>query len=163
MTSAGVSATIDAGRGCPFHCSFCTIINVQGRVSRFRSADDLERIVRANHQIGIHRFFLTDDNLARNRNWEAIFDRIAALREELELELQTLVTVLRKEQASRAAADRRLAEVQDELQMARAFAGRRRSTGPAKRNAKLRKPATKAARTSGKTRRKVTNRQGKRR
>ena len=25
------SGTIDAGRGCPFSCSFCTIINVQGR------------------------------------------------------------------------------------------------------------------------------------
>ncbi len=31
-------ATFDAGRGCPFECSFCTIINVQGRKSRFRSA-----------------------------------------------------------------------------------------------------------------------------
>ncbi|MBV8119336.1 MAG: radical SAM protein, partial [Alphaproteobacteria bacterium] len=30
----------DAGRGCPFQCSFCTIINVQGRKSRWRDADD---------------------------------------------------------------------------------------------------------------------------
>src|SRR5262249_58956096 len=26
-------ASFDAGRGCPFQCSFCTIINVQGRKS----------------------------------------------------------------------------------------------------------------------------------
>ena len=35
-------ASFDAGRGCPFQCSFCTIINVQGRKSRRRSPDDIE-------------------------------------------------------------------------------------------------------------------------
>jgi hypothetical protein len=78
----GDYSSFDLGRGCPFQCSFCTIINVQGRISRFRSADDLERIVRANHAIGINRFFLTDDNLARNRNWEPCFDRLIALKGE---------------------------------------------------------------------------------
>ena len=73
--------SFDAGRGCPFQCSFCTIINVQGRRSRARSADDVERIVRAHLAQGIRNFFITDDNLARNANWEAIFDRLIALRE----------------------------------------------------------------------------------
>jgi hypothetical protein len=82
---------------------------------------------------------------------------------QLELELQTLVTLLRKEQASRAATDRRLAAAQDELQKALTLRNPRRARAPAQRSAKLRKPATKAARASGKTRRKVTNRQGKRR
>src|SRR6185295_1123322 len=77
----GSYSSFDLGRGCPFQCSFCTIINVQGRVSRFRSADDLERIVRANREIGVSRFFLTDDNLARNRNWEACFDRLIDLKQ----------------------------------------------------------------------------------
>ena len=45
--TAGRMTTFDAGRGCPFQCSFCTIINVQGRVSRRRTADDVEAIVRA--------------------------------------------------------------------------------------------------------------------
>ncbi|MDH3446276.1 MAG: radical SAM protein, partial [Deltaproteobacteria bacterium] len=71
----------DAGRGCPFTCSFCTIINVQGRKSRYRTADDVERLLRANAAQGVHRYFITDDNFARNRNWEAIFDRIIELRE----------------------------------------------------------------------------------
>ena len=31
---AGHYSSFDAGRGCPFQCSFCTIINVQGRKSR---------------------------------------------------------------------------------------------------------------------------------
>lgn len=78
---AGNQSSFDAGRGCPFQCSFCTIINVQGRKSRHRSADDVERIVRANVARGIRSFFITDDNFARNRNWEAIFDRLIALRE----------------------------------------------------------------------------------
>src|SRR5271167_1081833 len=40
-------SSFDAGRGCPFLCSFCTIINVQGRKSRYRTADDIEQIVRS--------------------------------------------------------------------------------------------------------------------
>ena len=92
----GSYSSFDLGRGCPYQCSFCTIINVQGRVSRFRSADDLERIVRANAAIGVSRFFLTDDNLARNRNWEACFDRLIELRQKegLKVLLQVQVDTL---------------------------------------------------------------------
>ena len=79
--TAGTNTSFDAGRGCPFQCSFCTIINVQGRKSRFRTADDIEKIVRDNYAQNITRFFLTDDNFARNKEWEAIFDRLARLRQ----------------------------------------------------------------------------------
>lgn len=78
----GLVSSFDAGRGCPFQCSFCTIINVQGRKSRYRSADDVEKLIRANHAQGITHYFITDDNFARNKNWEAIFDRMAELRAE---------------------------------------------------------------------------------
>jgi tRNA A37 methylthiotransferase MiaB len=44
----GLCTSFDAGRGCPYQCSFCTIINVQGRKSRFRSCDDIEHLVRLN-------------------------------------------------------------------------------------------------------------------
>ena len=77
---AGHYSSFDAGRGCPFQCSFCTIINVQGRKSRYRTPDDIEAIVRTNAEQGITRFFVTDDNFARNRNWEAILDRLIELR-----------------------------------------------------------------------------------
>jgi radical SAM superfamily enzyme YgiQ (UPF0313 family) len=83
----------DAGRGCPFQCSFCTIINVQGRKSRWRDADDVEQLVRANIAQGVSRFFITDDNFARNRNWEAIFDRLIEMREKEGLNLQFLIQV----------------------------------------------------------------------
>ncbi|MGJ4939427.1 B12-binding domain-containing radical SAM protein [Bradyrhizobium sp. HKCCYLS1011] len=77
----GHTTSFDAGRGCPFQCSFCTIINVQGRKSRRRSADDIEALIRANVAQGISAFFITDDNFARNRDWEALLDRIIDLRE----------------------------------------------------------------------------------
>ena len=89
----GSIACYDAGRGCPFQCSFCTIINVQGRKSRFRDADDIEHLVRANVAQGINRYFITDDNFARNRNWEAIFDRLGDLREELDLPFSIIIQV----------------------------------------------------------------------
>jgi len=34
---SGQLSSLDLGRGCPYQCSFCTIINVQGRKSRFRT------------------------------------------------------------------------------------------------------------------------------
>ena len=76
----GNIASFDAGRGCPFTCSFCTIINVQGRKSRYRTADDVEDLIRASAAQGIRSYFITDDNFARNKNWEAILDRIIELR-----------------------------------------------------------------------------------
>jgi radical SAM superfamily enzyme YgiQ (UPF0313 family) len=82
LRTAGSITSFDAGRGCPYQCSFCTIINVQGRKSRRRSPDDVERIIRENHANGVHRYFITDDNFARNKDWEAIFDLMIALRAE---------------------------------------------------------------------------------
>ncbi|HYF57209.1 MAG TPA: radical SAM protein [Salinarimonas sp.] len=89
----GANTSFDAGRGCPFQCSFCTIINVQGRKSRRRSADDVERIVRENAAQGILRFFITDDNFARNKDWEAIFDRLIHLREVEGIKLRLVIQV----------------------------------------------------------------------
>jgi hypothetical protein len=89
----GLSTTFDAGRGCPYQCSFCTIINVQGRKSRYRSADDVEHLVRLNWATGVHKFFITDDNFARNKQWEAIFDRLISLREKDGIPLGLMIQV----------------------------------------------------------------------
>ena len=80
------SGTIDAGRGCPFQCSFCTIINVQGRKMRCRSAVQVLEQIRENYPAGregpgVHHYFFTDDNFSRNPEWEAIFDGLIELRE----------------------------------------------------------------------------------
>jgi hypothetical protein len=66
---------------------------VQGRKSRWRDADDVERLVRANLAQGVYRFFITDDNFARNRNWEAIFDRLIEMRETEGLTLNFIIQV----------------------------------------------------------------------
>lgn len=91
--TAGRHTSFDSGRGCPFQCSFCTIINVQGRKSRYRSADDIERVVRVNVAQGVNRFFITDDNFARNRNWEEIFDRLITLREDEGFDVKYIIQV----------------------------------------------------------------------
>ena len=91
--TAGGVTSFDAGRGCPYQCSFCTIINVQGRKSRRRSPDDIEKIVRANYAQGLHSFFITDDNFARNKDWEPILDRLIHLRQVENLHIGFIVQV----------------------------------------------------------------------
>ena len=91
--TAGSHTSFDLGRGCPYQCSFCTIINVQGRKSRYRSADDVEAIIRENYEQGINRFFITDDNFARNRAWESMFDRMIKLREDDGLDIKFIIQV----------------------------------------------------------------------
>ena len=88
-----LETTFDAGRGCPFLCSFCTIINVQGRKSRHRSADDVERIVRTNLKQGINYYFVTDDNFTRNQGWESILDRLIELKEKENLPIKLVLQV----------------------------------------------------------------------
>jgi radical SAM superfamily enzyme YgiQ (UPF0313 family) len=91
--TAGSVTSFDAGRGCPFQCSFCTIINVQGRKSRRRSPDDIEQIVRTNVAQGLHSFFITDDNFARNSDWERILDRLIQLREVEGIKIHFIIQV----------------------------------------------------------------------
>src|SRR5262245_35899229 len=86
-------ASFDAGRGCPFQCSFCTIINVQGRKSRRRSPDDIEQLIKRHWADGIRRFFITDDNFARNKDWEQVFDRLIKIREEDKIDIRLIIQV----------------------------------------------------------------------
>ena len=91
--TAGNVTSFDAGRGCPFQCSFCTIINVQGKKSRRRSPDDVEQIVRENVAQGLNSFFITDDNFARNQDWEPILDRLIQLRETEGIKIHFIIQV----------------------------------------------------------------------
>ncbi len=89
----GAKTSFEAGRGCPFQCSFCTIINVQGRKSRHRSPDDVEQVVRTNAAQGVRNFFISDDNFARNKEWEPILDRLIHLREVEGLPIRLIIQV----------------------------------------------------------------------
>jgi hypothetical protein len=91
--TVATTTSFDAGRGCPYQCSFCTIINVQGRISRRRSPDDIEKIVRVNYAQGLRSFFITDDNFARNKDWEPILDRLIHLRQVEKLNTSYIIQV----------------------------------------------------------------------
>lgn len=73
--------TFDSGRGCPFACKFCSIINVQGRTMRHRDPQHVVDMVKAlSERDGQAGFFITDDNFARNPHWEEILDGFIELR-----------------------------------------------------------------------------------
>ena len=86
--------TIDCSRGCPFNCSFCSIIHVQGRKMRVRAADTLINALRENYyKQKIHFYFFTDDNFARNSQWRDIFHGLAKLREEEHIPIEFMIQV----------------------------------------------------------------------
>lgn len=91
--TSGTRTSFDAGRGCPFQCSFCTIINVQGRKSRVRSVDEIEKVIGENAAQGVTNFFISDDNFARNSNWESIYDRLIFLREVKKIPMRFTIQV----------------------------------------------------------------------
>ncbi|OQA56074.1 MAG: Radical SAM superfamily protein [Candidatus Omnitrophica bacterium ADurb.Bin277] len=86
--------TLDCGRGCPFGCSFCTVINVQGRKMRYRNVDKILARIRENfHKYGITNYFFTDDNFCRNKNWEAIMDGLIEMREKENIKIHYLMQI----------------------------------------------------------------------
>jgi radical SAM superfamily enzyme YgiQ (UPF0313 family) len=86
--------TIDCSRGCPFNCSFCTIINVQGRKTRHRSPECIAETVRQAYlKSGVYFFFFTDDDFARNPAWEQVFDELTKLREDEGLPVEFMMQV----------------------------------------------------------------------
>jgi len=129
----------------------------------------------------------TRKSLARDRQDLEVRSHVLSIREQeisdrlkqsesraakLEIELETLTTLLRKEQASRASAERRMAEAQDELQNARAHRRRIRAVGssrapqPTAATTRRKQSPRKLKKTSPRTgrirRRKVTTKTGSR-
>jgi radical SAM superfamily enzyme YgiQ (UPF0313 family) len=75
--------TMDSSRGCPFSCSFCTIIQVQGRKMRAREPQRIGEMVRQRHRAGgIDQYFFTDDDFARSPHWRELLEELIHLRED---------------------------------------------------------------------------------
>ena len=74
--------TVDTSRGCPYGCTFCTVINVQGRKMRCRSAESVLNMIQKNYENGISTYFFTDDNFARSKIWREVFDGLIEMRSE---------------------------------------------------------------------------------
>lgn len=87
------AAPIEAGRGCPFKCTFCTVINVHGRMARTRLPETIVQQVRNGVARGRDNFFFTDDNMARNKCWRDIFQGLIQLREEEGLKFNIMIQV----------------------------------------------------------------------
>jgi radical SAM superfamily enzyme YgiQ (UPF0313 family) len=86
--------TIDCSRGCPFNCSFCTIINVQGREMRVRSPELLVQTLRDNYRLHrLYFYFFTDDNFARNTSWREVFNLLVRLREDEHIPIRFMIQV----------------------------------------------------------------------
>ncbi len=87
-------STLDCGRGCPFNCSFCTVINVQGRKMRCRGVKAIEEIIKLNwREHKIRHYFFTDDNFCRNKKWPEILDLLIRLREEENMPITFMIQV----------------------------------------------------------------------
>ena len=87
-------ATLDCSRGCPYDCSFCTVINVQGRVMRCRPVEAILGMIRESYlRQKISFYFFTDDNFSRNKNWNAIFDGLIRLRREENIPIDFMIQV----------------------------------------------------------------------
>jgi radical SAM superfamily enzyme YgiQ (UPF0313 family) len=57
---------VQAGRGCPFYCSFCSIACLYKGKYLFRPVDEVIRDIKVVKDLGFKRFYLIDDNIASN-------------------------------------------------------------------------------------------------
>lgn len=74
---------VDASRGCPYLCSFCSVKNTFGRSVRSRDPERLARwMAERVDRDGIRWFTFTDDNFIRNPRHLEILERVAKLRAE---------------------------------------------------------------------------------
>lgn len=71
---------VQAGRGCPHLCSFCSIACLyQGRYLS-RSVDEVLRDIQAVRELGFRSFYLIDDNIVSNPKFlETLCDELAPL------------------------------------------------------------------------------------
>ncbi len=84
---------IEVGRGCPFVCSFCTIINVHGHAMRNRTPDAIKGYVKACVEQGAHSFFLSDDNFSRSPVWREVLEALADLRKKMKATWEVVIQV----------------------------------------------------------------------
>jgi len=68
---------LEGGRGCPFHCSFCSTSRFWNRHFRMKPAEDLIREMDTFHErSGIRRFSIEHDMFTANRKYVETFCRL---------------------------------------------------------------------------------------
>lgn len=75
------AVSIQATRGCPFDCNFCTVTKFFGGSYRYRSIDLVIQEVEQEVARGKRTFFFVDDNIIANRRYaKALFERLIPLK-----------------------------------------------------------------------------------
>ncbi len=60
---------VQTSRGCPFDCDFCDIVNLNGRIPRLKTPEQVIAELKAIHDLGWnHSVFFVDDNFLGNKN-----------------------------------------------------------------------------------------------
>ncbi len=82
-------AVLMAGRGCPFHCTFCSARSLDGHRPRKHSVAHLLQDIRLFHETyGVREIKLMDDNFTTNKGYVLDFcDRVQALRYDLQFSM----------------------------------------------------------------------------
>ncbi|MFZ5452048.1 MAG: B12-binding domain-containing radical SAM protein [Thermodesulfobacteriota bacterium] len=63
-----VAFSIQTSRGCPFDCEFCDVVNLFGRVPRYKSPKQVINELEALHRLGVRGpLFICDDNFIGSR------------------------------------------------------------------------------------------------
>ncbi|MGQ9688039.1 MAG: B12-binding domain-containing radical SAM protein [Desulfobaccales bacterium] len=83
--------SIATSRGCPFNCSFCSVILLFGRKYRYNSVDRVMEEIRLNGRQAKHIFFCDDNFTANRRRIKELCERI--LKENLRIEWSAQVRV----------------------------------------------------------------------
>ena len=83
--------SIATSRGCPFNCSFCSVILLFGRKHRAHSIDRVMEEIRQNGPYGHHIFFCDDNFTADRKRTKELCERIIA--EGLKIEWSAQVRV----------------------------------------------------------------------
>ncbi len=76
---------VQTSRGCPFDCDFCDIVNLNGRIPRSKSPEQVIKELQIIHNIGWkHSVFFVDDNFLGDKNkTKKILKRIIEWRKEV--------------------------------------------------------------------------------
>ena len=77
----GSMLPVQAGRGCTFMCSFCSIACLYEGKYLFRPVDEVIRDIKEVKRLGFNRFYLIDDNIVSNPKYlKALCEQIIPLR-----------------------------------------------------------------------------------
>ncbi|MBP1631063.1 MAG: Fe-S oxidoreductase [Bacteroidetes bacterium] len=77
----GYMLPVQAGRGCPHLCSYCSIACLYKGKYLFRPVDDVIRDIKRIKELGFKRFILIDDNIASNPDYlSELADKIKPLK-----------------------------------------------------------------------------------